>query len=85
MSTKTERVMSHSMRAAIYKKLTIELFAAKKVSVWVKHLTWMKVWTGAKAWTVAWAQFGGGTGDVSPHFFRRGDIICHVHPPLLSL
>jgi len=30
-----------------------------------------------------WAQFGGGTGDVSPHFFRRGDIICHV-PPLFS-
>jgi len=20
------------------------------------------------------------TGDVSPHFFRRGDIICHVTP-----
>ena len=26
----------------------------------------------------------GDTGDVSPHFFRRGDIICHV-PPLCSL
>jgi len=26
----------------------------------------------------------GYTGDVSPHFFRWGDIICHV-PPLFSL
>ena len=26
----------------------------------------------------------GDAGDVSPHFFRRGDIICHV-PPLFSL
>ena len=26
----------------------------------------------------------GDTGDVIPHFFRRGDIICYV-PPLFSL
>jgi len=26
----------------------------------------------------------GDAGDVSPHFFRRGDIICHV-PLLFSL
>ena len=26
----------------------------------------------------------GDTGDVSPHSFRRGDIICHV-PPIFSL
>jgi len=26
----------------------------------------------------------GDTGDVSPQFFRRGDIMCHV-PPLSSL
>ena len=32
-----------------------------------------------------WAQFGGGHGDVSPHFFKRGDIICHVHPTFFSL
>jgi len=25
------------------------------------------------------------TGDVSPHFFRRGDIICHVPPAFFSL
>jgi len=27
----------------------------------------------------------GDTGDVSPHFFRRGDIICHVPPTFFSL
>jgi len=26
-----------------------------------------------------------GTGGVSTHFFRRGDIICHVLPTFLSL
>ena len=25
------------------------------------------------------------TGDVSPHFFRRGDIKCHVRPTFFSL
>ena len=29
-------------------------------------------------WLCAWAQFGGGHGRRTPHFFRRGDIICHV-------
>ena len=25
-----------------------------------------------------WAQYGGGHGGRVPHFFRGGDIICHV-------
>jgi len=26
----------------------------------------------------SWAQFGGGHGGRAPHFFRRGDMTCHV-------
>jgi len=32
-----------------------------------------------------WAQFGGGHGGRVPHFFRWGDIICHVLPTFFSL
>jgi len=42
------------------------------------------IWIVARFYYFPWHKHGRNlvrdTGDVSPHFFRRGDIICHVPP-----